>query len=123
MLHRHITNSIDAYLDNELDEKTALEIKNHLESCSECREEYELALKLKESLKASVPPVDITRCCLKLAPVQKSTLSQSQRNQSARYLLTATRRGFYSVGNPMTVSALSVKDLHPDSLGGSMRDA
>lgn len=58
MLHRHITNSIDAYLDNELDEKTALEIKEHLDKCPECREEYELAVKLKAGLKASIPPVD-----------------------------------------------------------------
>jgi len=58
MLHRHITNSIDEYLDNELDKKTAFEIKEHLDTCPECREEYELALKLKEGLRASLPSVD-----------------------------------------------------------------
>ncbi|MFZ5979620.1 MAG: anti-sigma factor family protein [Candidatus Zixiibacteriota bacterium] len=58
MLHRHITSSIDAYLDNELDKQTALEIKEHLDSCPECRKEYELALQLKEGLKASLPTID-----------------------------------------------------------------
>lgn len=56
MLHRHITDVLDAYVDNELDTSTREQVSRHLEECPDCRKEYECALNLRDFLKAGKVP-------------------------------------------------------------------
>ncbi|MDD3732140.1 MAG: zf-HC2 domain-containing protein [candidate division Zixibacteria bacterium] len=56
MLHRHITDVLDAYVDNELDNSTREQVSRHLEECPDCRNEYESALNLRDFLKAGKVP-------------------------------------------------------------------
>ncbi|MBN1212225.1 MAG: zf-HC2 domain-containing protein [candidate division Zixibacteria bacterium] len=56
MTHRHITDVIDDYIDEELDISTAEEVRRHLEQCRTCRAEYELALRLRNILSGNSAP-------------------------------------------------------------------
>ncbi len=56
MLHRHITDVLDAYVDNELDTTIREQVSRHLEECPDCRKEYECVLNLREFLKAGKVP-------------------------------------------------------------------
>jgi len=50
MTHRHITDVIDDYIDDELDISASEEVRRHIEQCRTCRAEYELALRLRKML-------------------------------------------------------------------------
>ena len=56
MTHRHITDVIDDYIDNELDTDTNEEVRRHIERCRSCRAEYELALRLRKVLSGNSAP-------------------------------------------------------------------
>ena len=51
MTCRHVLQLLEDYIDNELAETPAAELREHLENCHKCREEYNSALRLKEVLK------------------------------------------------------------------------
>jgi anti-sigma factor RsiW len=51
MTCRHALSLLEDYMDNNLASSAASEVKAHLESCPECRGEYQETLRLKELLK------------------------------------------------------------------------
>ena len=56
MTHRHVTDVIDDYIDDELDISTSEEVRRHIEQCRACRAEYELALRLRKILSGNSAP-------------------------------------------------------------------
>jgi hypothetical protein len=48
---KKIQKKLSSYIDKEIDEKTAIMIEKHLTDCIDCKNEYELLLKVKESLR------------------------------------------------------------------------
>jgi len=49
---------LSSYIDREVDEKTAINIKEHLLECSGCKKQYEILLRTKKLLN-SLPEVDL----------------------------------------------------------------
>jgi anti-sigma factor RsiW len=55
--HHHDDDRLSAFLDDELDERTALSVAHHLDGCDDCRAELETLRATRAALRA-MPPVE-----------------------------------------------------------------
>lgn len=53
-----ITDLLSAYLENELDVTTSLQVANHLDSCSKCEKELNYLVKITDSIKSTIRHLD-----------------------------------------------------------------